>query len=807
MRYFVFLILLVVSNITIAQSNKTILTGKIRSENLQPLGNVTVKIKNNPLIVESNSNGIYLIPIVNQPITITYSRVGYKILTLELGLLLNETNVQDIILISDIRSLEEVKVIANKENVSNSAFIDINNLKSFPSGSGNFESVLKSLPGVSTNNELSSQYSVRGGNFDENLVYINDIEIHRPVLIRNGQQEGLSFINPELAGSAKFSAGGFEARYGDKLSSVLDVKYNKPDSALFTSSAGFNGSSATLKIPNSKSLFLLGIRYKNNKNLLNTQEIKGSYQPNFSDYQLLYQRDINSRLSVSLFGAYNSSNFNLIPKSRKTKFGTIEKTLSLEVDYLGKEEDKYTTLMSALTFVYKPSTNFNIKFINSVFRITEEEKFDIEGSYIFDEIESSFGDSNVEEVKINRGIGSILNYGRNELRSRIISSEVRTSNQFKRSFHESGIRFQHNQIDDKLQEYTIIDSTGYILTYNYDAINAHNVLGTNIISGFYQSTFEISPKYTFIAGVRGNFNSFTDEFLVSPRFSIAYRPKIEKSLLFRLSAGSYNQPPFYRELRNFDGTLNSKALSQKSLHFLGGADYSFNGFGVKVKFTSEIYYKYLNRLTPYKIENLRIRYFAGEHSKGYATGADFSLSGEFVKGLQSSFRLSLMKTEEDIANDFYLSKDSKGNMVKVEPGYLKRPTDQRLNFSIFFQDRLLKDPSYKVHLTMLYGGSLPTGPPGEPRYFDVFKIPSYKRVDIGFSKDFLETQKVKKPLLLQKYFTSIIAYAEIYNLLDIQNTVSYLWIKDVSNNQFAIPNYLTSRQLNFKIIAKLNYKR
>ncbi len=661
------------------------------------------------------------------------------------------------------------------------------------------------MPGVSTNNELSSQYSVRGGNFDENLVYVNDVEVYRPLLVRNGQQEGLSFINPELAGQVKFSAGGFEARYGDKLSSVLDVKYARPDSFSLTASAGLSGTSLTIKAPFKNSYLLTGIRYKRNQNILNTQQVAGSYQPDFSDYQILYNKELNPKLSFSIFGNYNLSNFSLIPKSRETIFGTSDEVLRLQIEYEGKEVDRYETFMGAYTMVYKLSDKLNFKWINSAFRITEKEEFDIAGEYIFDELEAGPGDTNFGKVRANRGIGSNLDYARNKLQSTIYSTELRAYKQFSKSYSESGIRFQRDEIKDNLNEFTVIDSAGYtipnkagalILT---DVVNAQNAVGTNRVSGFLQNTFELSPDLTLAAGIRGYYNSYTKETLVSPRVSLAYQPKNRDDLLIRFSTGVYNQQPFYRELRNFDGSLITNAKSQRSVHFLTGADYVFKGLGTHVKFTSEVYYKSLSRLTPYKIENLRIRYFADQESKGYAAGADFSLSGEFVKDLESSFRLSLMKSAEDIKGDYDAVKNT-------EPGYLKRPTNQLINFSAFFQDRLLKIPTYKVHLNLLYGTALPTGPPRTQRYQDVFKIPAYRRVDIGFSKDFVDPESAYVPPFLKKYFQSLIAYAEVFNLLDINNTVSYFWIKDVTNHQYAIPNFLTSRQINVKIIAKLKYK-
>jgi outer membrane receptor protein involved in Fe transport len=336
-----------------------------------------------------------------------------------------------------------------------------------------------------------------------------------------------------------------------------------------------------------------------------------------------------------------------------------------------------------------------------------------------------------------------------------------------------------------------------------DVVSATNHVTTNRVTAFIQNSMQLTPRFSLTGGLRANYSSYSKEFLLSPRLNLAYDPKRENELLIRVSAGAYHQQPFYKEFRRLDGSLNQDVKAQRSWHFLSGLDYSFDGLGTRLHFSSEVYYKYLSHLTPYKIENLRIRYLADQQSKGYATGIDFNIAGRFVRDLESSFRLSFMKTAEDIEGDFYLENDGQGNLARIEPAYLNRPSDQRVNFSAFFQDRLLNSPSYKVHLTMLYGGAMPVGPPGTARYRDVFKIPAYKRVDVGFSKDFMERKNKQDTGFFSRYFESLLVYAEIFNMLNINNTVSYLWIKDVNNNQYAVPNYLTGRQFNFRIIAKM----
>lgn len=801
------LIYLLLSATLIFAQNAITLTGRVVNEKGEGIEDVNVKVLGSDFSTTTASSGRYTLKILatGKDLKISYTLTGYvpQVFNLKLG---SQIQVyKEIVLVSDVTELKTVTVNSGSQP-GNLQTIDNGLIQNIPSVSGNFESVLKTLPGVSANNELSSQYSVRGGNFDENLLYINDVEIFRPLLVRNGQQEGLSFINPELVSKASFSAGGFEARYGEKLSSVLDVRYGKPDSSQIIASAGMLGLSASAKLPYKNAYLLAGFRKKTNQSILKSQPVKGSYQPQFYDFQLLYNVDINSKFNISAFADYNLSRFTLIPESRETIFGTIDQQYRLRINYQGQEKDQYQSLASAITFSYKASQNLWFKWLNSAFNNLEQETFDIEGRYIFDEVSS--GNGEFENARVNRGIGVSYEYARNRLRSSIYSSEVRGYLQRGRSFFESGIRYQYDRIKDHLNEYQFIDSAGYILPNNTenliltDVVNAENTVQTNRITAYIQNTTSLAPFLTISAGIRSNYNTYTNELLLSPRFSAIYTPG-DKNIVYRLSIGSYNQPPFYRELRNFDGSLNPGARAQRSIHLLGAADHSFKRNGNLVKFTSEAYFKKLYNLVPYKIENLRVRYFADQQAEGYAMGADFALSREFVSGLESSFRLSFMKTAEDIEGDSYESKDQNGNSTTVYPGYLKRPTDQRVNFSAFFQDKLFNSPSYKVHLTLLYGSALPAGPPASERYRDHFKIPSYKRVDIGFSKDLLEGDTKNKIKPFTRYFDSFIAYAEVFNLLNIRNTVSYLWIKDVNNNQFAIPNYLTSRQLNIKIIAKI----
>ncbi len=782
-------------------------TGTVLDLSNNPLQYVTITVLGQQESTLTAVDGTYTIYARTTSFTLKYNFLGYKPFLLKINEKVAGRITRNVVLVPNINELEQVTITNKQNQLSNTSTINIADLASLPSVSGNFESILKTLPGVSTNNELSSQYSVRGGNFDENLIYVNDIEISRPVLIRNAQQEGLSFINSDFVTRAKFSAGGFEAKYGDKLSSVLDVKYDRPDSNQLVFTGGLLGASLSSKYVANKSFLLLGLRYKNNNNILNKQDNKGSYSPNFGDAQLLYQYNFSNKFNISALGSFNIGQFKLVPEDRETQFGTLETQLRLRVDYTGQEIDSYRTAGGAITASFSPQPNLVVKWISSYFTTRERERFDIEGNYVFDELETGFNSSGFMPVRINRGIGKYLNYARNNLNSTAISTEIKADQSFDNHVFSWGFRLERNKFKDQLSEYHLTDSAGYILPYDSkkfyleQSINKLNEVNINNYTAYVQDSYSLTDNTDLQVGVRGSFNTLTDQILISPRLLLAYRPP-SNNRIWRFTAGVYQQEPTYRSIRAYDGSLNLNQKAQRSYNASAGFDYAFDGLGTRLKFTSEAYYKYNQRFIPYVVDNVRIKYLSSSVAKGHTYGADFSIGGEFVKDLVSYFRLSFMSADQDIIGDSYQKRNSSGQFTTVYPGYLRRPTDQRVNFSVFFQDRLLKSPTYKVHLNMLYGSRLPIGSPLSERYSDDFNIPAYKRVDIGFSKDFLDDIAVRKPKLLDKYFSSFIAYFEVFNLLNINNTVSYLWLKDVDNVQYAIPNYLTGRQFNFKLILK-----
>ncbi|TAF45824.1 MAG: TonB-dependent receptor [Sphingobacteriales bacterium] len=802
----IFLFLLAIPLLLHAQ-NRVKVEGIVIDENLKPISNVIITVQSSGSAAQTDSLGKFTLQLAPGSKILYFKLLGYTTKTVQVKLITGQDFNITTTLRRNLKLLAEVKVEDKTSRNQNMVRLNPALINQLPSVSGNFESILKQLPGVSVNNELSSQYSVRGGNFDENLIYINDIEIYKPFLIRNGQQEGLSLINPDLVNSVKFSAGGFSSRYGDKLSSVLDVQYKNSDTSRFQIGLGTNGVSATAFSLPGKLKYAFGFRQKQNKFILNSQPLVGSYDPQFYDFQSLLSYDINKKVTLQALGVYNTSRFGIIPLSQTTEFGTLQQAFRLKVDYEGQEVDSYNNVVGALTLNYKPNHKLNFKWINAAFFITEKETFDIYGSYVFEEVNNDFGGPNIGTIKTNRGIGAYQNYGRNQLEADVYSSEVRMLYSRKKMLWEAGFKAQKDVINDKVKEFSLADSAGFILPNNAnqfvlsESVEAKNQVSTTRLSGFLENNYEFG-KFNLTSGLRAYYNNFTNEFIPSPRAILTFKPHANKDLIYRLASGLYTQQPFYREMRLFDGKVYQQTKSQKSVHIVASSDYKFRGLGTNLKFSVEAYYKILMDLVPYKIENLRIRYYANQLATGYATGLDMRINGEFIDGLESTFRLSLMKTAEDIVGDSRNIKDANGNISTIYPGYINRPTDQRINFSAFFQDRLLKSPTYKVHLNLLYGSGLPVGPPKAPRYQDVYKIPAYRRLDIGFSKNILDPNARHQPRLFKKYLDSFIIYAEVFNLLNINNTVSYLWITDVDNTQYAIPNFLTARQLNVRLIAK-----
>ncbi|MBU0490089.1 MAG: TonB-dependent receptor [Bacteroidetes bacterium] len=819
--------------------------GRITNEDGVPQETVYVSIYGMPYGTASDSLGNYNLKVpANVTFTVVYKSLGFKPQPVKFEPMLPGTEIsKNIVLVVASFSLPPIDITEEILKFEAVHYTKVDPKYAYnipaPSGSGVTELVKRIGLGTSGNNELSSQYNVRGGNYDENLVYVNGVEIYRPFLVRSGQQEGLSFPNSDLIEDISFSAGGFEAKYGDKMSSVLDIRYKKP--VEFKGSAAFSllGGSMHLEgtTMHGRLAYLIGVRQKSNQYLLKSLETKGAYRPSFSDVQTFLTYTMTETWDLSFLGNFSRNVFRMVPETRQTDFGTIKEALRLTIYFDGQEADAFRTLSGALISDHNPNKNLNLKFILSAFHSVESETFDIMGQYRIDQLENDMGKDEFGDVAFNRGIGTFLNHARNSLDAYVANASHKGTYIKGKSTLSWGARFQYEDILDKLDEWQMIDSAGYTLPIQVDSpgyvnpglqeyqlLEMQNVVKTtqSLISyrtdGYFQNTWDFvrdSSHSSLCAGIRANYWNQNNQITVSPRLIYSYKPRWKKPYIFRASAGFYHQPPFYRELRNMDGNLNFDLKAQESIHFVLGAEHQLRIWGRPFKYVTEIYYKYLDNLVPYEIDNVRIRYYAENSARGYATGIDMKLNGEFVKGIESWVSMSFMNTMEDIKDDFYydyFNQDGERiipgytfdrvavDSIRYEPGYIPRPTDQRLNFSLFFQDYLPKNPNFKMHLNLVYGTSLPFGPPSFERHKDTLRIPSYRRVDIGFSAQLLSEDKKlpeKNPL---RFFKTIWLSLEVFNLLQVNNTISYLWVKDVTDRQYAIPNYLTPRQLNAKIV-------
>ncbi len=767
----------------------------------------------------TNAGGTYDLSVpAEQELEVVISCVGYKSQKLFVALAPGDLKILDIELEKDITEIEEVSVSARQERATSFRSIDVNSIALLPNTTGSIETVIKTLPGVSSNNELSSQYSVRGGNYDENLIYVNDIEIYRPFLVRSGQQEGLSFINSDLISSIRFSAGGFDARYGDKMSSVLDIQYRRPEKFAGSTSLSLLGGSLHLEgLSKNKKLSIIGgVRYKTTAYFLNSLETKGDYQPRFGDLQALLRYRFSPKLELSFLGNVSLNQYNFAPTKKDTEFGTSSFPLNLVVYYQGNEVDRFDTYLGAATLEYTPKPGLKLKLINSAFTTAEEETYDILGQYSINELDRTIGSDTYGDSILNIGVGAFQNHARNYLDAYVYS--LSHIGQYELPNHKLkwGLSYDYQYVYDKLSEWDLIDSVGFSVPTGseelelYDVIKAKNELKNHKFSFFFQDTWGfkgIKNSYYITAGLRSAYLGLNKQFLVSPRASFSMQPDWEKDIMFHLSAGIYFQPPFYKEMRNPQGVINKELKAQKSVHLVAGGDYIFQSWNRPFKFTTEIYYKHLTNLVPYKIDNVRIRYAGENLARGYATGIDFKLNGEFVKDAESWVSLSFMRTREDIKNDIVSYTNEENEKISFEPGYYPRPTDQLMTFGLYFQDYLPDNPDYKVSLNFLFGSKLPYGSINKNRYDDIYRLPPYRRVDIGFSK----ILKKEEALLGEKNpfrdFKNIWLSAEIFNLLGIKNTISYLWIRTVSNQEgfpevLAAPNYLTDRRFNLKITAR-----
>jgi hypothetical protein len=818
-------------------AQKALIEGKVTDSVNQPVELANVAVLGEKKGTVTNFQGRFSLEVpAGKDITLAISFIGYSEKRINLNLAEGETKTLNIKI--DILSTTLPGFEVTDEKLRTESMVRLNPRDAIvaPSLTEGVSDIIITQPGVTSSSELSSQYSVRGGNYDENSVFVNDIEIYRPFLVSAGEQEGLSFVNASMVSSLLFSAGGFGAEYGDKMSSVLDVKYTRPNEFGGSFYASLLGAGATVGGTAAKNKFsyLAGFRYKTNQYVLNSLQVEGDYKPNFMDFQALVGYDFNEKWNLSFLGYYSRNKYVVTPSSRETDFGTFSEVLRFKVYFDGNETDEYELFQGGLTLGFKPKKNMELKLIASAFNTDEMETYDIRGQYWIGQVENNPGSEEFGEVVQNKGVGTYLEHARNYFNAKVYTLEHKGSHVTDKQFLKWGVRYQYQEVDDILNEWEMIDSAGYSVPnpttipgdstpYNPDfylryAANANNQLYISRFAAYASGQWNFNLKnndlFTLTAGLRYNTWNFNKENLFSPRVSISYKPYKKQNLIFRFATGVYYQLPFYREMRNLNGTINYNQKAQESIQFILGSDFRFQMWNRPFIFTAEAYYKYLDNLVPYVVDNVRIRYYADQTAKGYAAGLDLKLYGEFVKGIDSWFTISYLNTQEDIYGDYYYNYyNSEGILISsgleppatatdsvfVEPGYIPRPTDRRLNFSIFFQDYIPKHPYLKVHLRLLFGTGLPFGPPDSERYEQTLRMSAYRRVDIGFSWQFIHGGTDFGPKNPLKHFDNMWLSLEIFNLFQIYNTISYVWIKDVNNQQYAVPNYLTPRLVNLKL--------
>jgi len=817
--------------------SQSVLQGTVIGEtNNQPIEFVTIYIDGSSNATESDANGTYRLQVPSgQAMTLVFSRIGFAEQRLAVEALADgQRKTVDLILSA---SKSNVEVIVEESRLSQTEMVreSVEELKLIPSTTGNFESILPSIAlGTSggTGGELSSQYNVRGGNYDENLVYVNDFEIFRPQLIRNSQQEGLSFPNPDLISNISFSSGGFQARYGDKISSVLDVQYKRPEEfkgSISTSLLGASGhleGSKQLGSSNFKKLrYLVGGRYKTNRYLLGTLDTEGQYTPNFVDLQTYLTYDISRDLQFGIIANYNQSQFDFIPSERNTAFGSFFTTLRLSSVFEGQERDDYQNGMGGLSLTYIPEREKNplyLKLLGSVYGSDESETFDIQSFYSLSQVETGLGDEAGEDLAII-GTGTQHEFARNKLESSIVNLQHKGGVELQLDgdgskevthFLQWGAQFQRESFNDELNEWQRLDSAGFSLPFNpeavelFEVIKSTNEITSNRFRGFFQDSYSLreADKYELKAtvGTRFSYWDLNQEFLVSPRVQLLYKPLAwEKDISFKLAGGVYYQPPFYRELRRPDGSLNLDLKSQRSIHAVAGFTYDFgekeDTNRKKYRFITEAYYKKLDNLISYEIDNIRIRYSGENDARGHVTGIDFRINGELVPGVDSWLNVSFLSAKETIEDVQHL-KFNAGDTTATEVNFVPRPTDQLFSLSLFFQDYLPQNENFRMHLNLVYGSGLPFGIEGNNQIFrNTFQYKAYQRVDIGFSLALWDrATNIKDKKNLFGWSNGAWLSLEVFNMLGIANVASNTFIRAIFNQQYAIPNNLTGRRLNLR---------
>lgn len=794
-RLYILSLLLLIASAGYAQVK---IFGKVIDAEEQPIEFATVRIAGTAVGATTGLDGSYSLSVAeSDTIEIIFTCIGYKEHKQKLISPSGNVNV-NAKLFKTTRELEAIEVTEYKKQTGGMQTLDAGQLKVGPNASGNaVEGLLTTIAGVSSKDEMSSQYSVRGGSYDENSVYINGIEVYRPQLISSGQQEGLSIINPSLVGSIEFSTGGFSAEYGDKMSSVLDITYRQPESFEGNVAASLMGAEAAIGQSTGKFSQLHGIRYKRNTTLLSSLETKGEYDPSFFDYQTNLRLKLNDQWNISFLGNIAMNNYKFTPKTRSTSFGTSQNVKEFTVYFDGKERDRFETYFGALELNYDVNKSTGFTLLASGFLTNELVAYDISGEYWLDEAGTNDGENSVGgEI----GVGKYLEHSRNRFQAGVFTLGLKGHTSLNRHNLQYGLEYRNQQIYDRTSEWEQRDSAGYSLPnidnkleMIYNLTSKHD-LTTNKLSWYAQDTYRLlvnAGLFTFNGGLRMSYWDFNNEFLVSPRISIGYIPEFNNSLSFRLSGGLYYQSPFYKEFRetktdengNSYAELNRDIKSQRSIQLILGGDYTFRALDRPFKITAEAYYKKLDDIIPYELDNLKIVYSGRNEADGFIAGIDFKFFGQFVPGTDSWFSFSLMKTQENL------------NGVKVP-----RPTDQRYSFGVFFNDYFPKFPKLKFSLKGIISDGFPMTPPQVSRDVSYFRAPAYKRLDIGFQYQLVGGEKDGvRPYNFWRHFKSIWIGVDVFNLFDFSNVSSYYWVTDVNNIQYAVPNYLTRRQFNVNL--------
>ena len=775
-----------------AQAQSFTLQGRVVDESGSPVEFASVSCLKQGKMTMTSLKGEYSLQLHSaDSVEVRFSMVGYKTKIRVLRRPRGKQTLQ-VVLYSNDNELGEVTVTGTRIQSGQTQELKKEHLKNLPSVSGNaVEELIQSQAGVSTHSELSSQYNVRGGSFDENSVYINNVEVYRPFLVRSGQQEGISVINPDMVEKIEFSTGGYEARYGDKMSSALNITYNRHKPFEASVSASLLGASAYVGVSNKKVSWSNGLRYKTTRNLLGSLDTKGEYKPTFIDYQTYFTYTPNERWDINFLGNISNNHYNFSPEDRETNFGTMENVKSFRVYFDGQEKDVFRTFFGSLGITRHFGKNTSLSLIASAFKTREQEKYDIQGQYWLTQTETSE----------NLGVGTYFQHARNYLNAHVESLKLLLKTKQKRHDIEGALTFKKEHISENSVEYEMRDSSNYSIPhtgkdlYMIYSMRAKNVLDANRIEAYIQDTYrfgggEGQSHYTLNYGVRFAHWSYTKETILSPRVSLGIIPAFNENVTMRFAAGLYYQAPFFKEIRDTTtvngityAKLNNKAKSQRSIHFIAGYDYRFKLNNRQFKFTAEAYYKLLGNLVPYSVNNVKVVYYGDNESSGHAAGLDFKIYGEFVPGTDSWLSLSLMSTK-----------------MKLNGVSIPLPTDQRYALNLFFTDYFPGTDRWKMSLKLAFADGLPFAAPHRELESNSFRAPAYKRADIGLSYRLInnaDNHNKKNPL------RNLWLGVECLNLFGINNVNSYYWITDVTGQQYAVPNYLTGRQLNFRISADI----